>query len=83
MAATVCGAQLVGFSMKSGRSTVTPIVRMSSGTPSSIAGSGSLVTVSCAVCGSTATFARMITSPRSNGPASAGTTTLNPNGAPS
>jgi len=41
-----------------------------------------VVTVSCAVRGSTSIFARTITSPRSNGPATAGLTMLNPNGAP-
>ena len=47
---------------------------MSSGIPSSIAGSGSLVITSCAVPGSTLIAARTDTVPRSNGPAIAGTT---------
>ena len=50
--------------------------------PCKILGNGSLVTVTCEVCGSTLTAARTTTVPKLNGPATAGTTMLNPNGAP-
>ena len=46
-------------------------------------GNGSLVIVTAAVCGSTLILERTLTSPRLNGPATAGVTTRIPNGAPS
>ena len=55
---------------------------MFSGTPWMICGSGSLVTVSAAVCRSTFTAALTTTVPRFSGPATAGTAKLNPYGAP-
>ena len=48
------GLQLVGLNMKLDRSITASIVRRSVGTPSTICGSGSVVTVICAVFGSTA-----------------------------
>ena len=47
----------------------------SSGMPSTIVGNGSLLTVTCAVSGIMYIAARTTTVPRSNGPATAGTTT--------
>ena len=49
---TAIGLQLVGLNVKPGRSIVALIVRISVGTPSMICGNGSVVTVTCAVCGS-------------------------------
>src|ERR1700679_3493682 len=79
---TLNGAQLVGLNMKPGRSIVTLTLRISSRIPSRIVGNGSVVTVIWAVWGSTLTAARTTMFPRLKGPATAGTTTLNPNGAP-
>src|SRR5271166_1232351 len=77
-----CESQLVGLNMNSGRLTSTSIVFSLNGTPSMLCGSGSLVTVSCAVLGFTLIVERTTTLPRSNGPAFAGTTIERPNGAP-
>ena len=48
-----------------------------------ICGNGSVVTVICAVCGSTSILARVTIVPRLNGPAITGVTIDRPNGAPS
>ena len=72
--ATACGLQLVGFSMKAGRSAITWIWRYSSGTPCSSCGIVlSEVIVSCAVIGSIWIEARTTAVPRLNGPACTGT----------
>src|ERR1700689_1744477 len=68
--------------MNPGRSTVTFTLFRRTGTPSTLCGSGSLVTVTCAVLGFTVIAARTTTSRRLNGPAFACTTTARPNGAP-
>src|SRR5271170_4679589 len=87
-APTACPAQLVGFSMNPGRLTSTWTVRNRNGTPSTTWGNGSETIVSAAVLGLTAiaalTTSRPVpVSPASlNGPASAGTATLRPNGSP-
>ena len=75
-------AQLVGLNMNPARSIVTFTVFSRSGTPLRICGNGSLVTVTCEVTGLTLIAARSMTLPRLNGPATAGTTTDRPNGAP-
>src|SRR5580658_2746526 len=84
--ATDRGSQLVGLNMKCSRSTVTLTVLICRGMPCRIVGNGSLTIVTCAVCGSIASAERTTTgwpsSSRSNGPATAGTATLKPNGAP-
>src|SRR5580700_1034318 len=67
-----CGLQFVGLNMNSGRSITALIVRRSVGMPSRIDGSGSVVTVSCAVCGSTLIAERTTIVPRLNGPAITG-----------
>ena len=77
------GSQLVGLNMNPGRSITASTVRRSVGTPSMICGSGSVVTVTCAVCGSISIFARVMTVPRLNGPAITCVTIDRPNGAPS
>lgn len=75
-------SQLVGLKRKSGRSTVTAISRSRSGTPFTTRGSEAPTTTR-PLYGSTPTVARVTTSPKANGPASAGTTIERPNGAPS
>src|SRR6185437_424989 len=85
---TAVRAQLVGFNVNPGLSTVTFTTLNCSGIPSSSVGSGSLVTVNAAVRGSMLMAARTTTVPcpvvpaSVYGPATAGTTILNPNGAP-
>ena|ERR1700722_6742849 len=54
------GEQLVGLNMNPGLSITAFTVRRSVGTPSIICGNGSVVTVICAVNGSTSIFARTI-----------------------
>src|ERR1700733_9291294 len=91
------GSQLVGLKVNPGRSIVTLTCLICNGIPSRIVGilygpSLSLVTVRAAVAGLTSTFARTTRQShagclagvfsRSNGPALAGLTMLNPNGAP-
>ena len=68
--------------MNPGRSIVTFTVLHLQRDASRIVGNGSLTTVICAVCGSTLTAARTTIVPRLNGPATAGTTMISPNGAP-
>ena len=68
--------------MNPGRLTSTLILRSRSCTPSTNCGNGSETIVSAAVVGFTAIDALTTTVPRLNGPATAGTTMLNPNGAP-
>ena len=81
--AVICFAsQLVGLNMNPARVIATLTVWIRSGIPSTICGSGSLVTVSALVLGSTLMAERTTTLPRLNGPATAGTTMLRPNGAP-
>src|SRR4030088_3328344 len=58
------------------------IDRRSVGTPSTICGNESVVTVIWAVWGSTSIFARVMIVPRLNGPAITGVTIDRPNGAP-
>ncbi len=82
MALDESGAQLVGLNMNLDRSMTTLTALTSSGMPCKIVGSGSLVIVICAVCGSALIVARTATLPRLNGPATAGTTISRPNGAP-
>ncbi len=77
------GLQLVGLNMNPGRSITALIVRRSDGTPATIDGSGSVVTVNWEVCGSTSILARVTIVPRLNGPTTSGTTIDRPYGAPS
>src|SRR5579862_5728523 len=79
---TLIGSHDVGLSVKSGRSRSTSIRRIRSGIPSRIVGSGSDTSVTWAVVGSTYSAWRTTTVPRSSGPASTGTTTASPYGAP-
>ena len=79
---TAIGLQLVGLNSKPGRSTVTWSCLSWTGTPLTNCGSGSLVTVTAAVSGLTLIRERTLTSPRLNGPATAGVCTNRPNGAP-
>src|ERR1700684_338984 len=67
------GLQLVGLNMNPGLSITALIVRRSVGTPSIICGNGSVVTVICAVKGSTAIFARTICVSSVKGPTTTGT----------
>ena len=69
---TGSGSQLGGVEHEPRPVDVTFTVRTSSGMPCRIVGNGSLVTVICAVCGSTLIAARTTTLPRLNGPATAG-----------
>src|SRR6202040_624748 len=62
------GLQFVGLNMNPGRSTTASIVRRSVGTPSITCGNGSVVTVICAVKGSTSILARRICVCNVNGP---------------
>ena len=57
------GSQLVGLKTNPGRSIVTLTTFNCNGMPSSTVGSGSLVTVKAAVCGSTLICARTTTVP--------------------
>ena len=82
VAATDCGSQLVGFSAKPGRSTLTAIERIRSGTPSRICGIGSERIVTWAVSGSRYRAALTTMSPRSKGPATAGVIIAIESGAP-
>src|SRR5437660_607411 len=91
------GLQLVGLNWKAGRSTVTLICLSCVGLPCTNVGKGSLVIVTAAVLGSTLIVERTVTLPRLNvgkpapwapwqlgqEPATAGVTTVIPNGAPS
>ena len=83
---TCISSQLVGLNVNSLRLMSTLIVLTSSGTPSRIVGSGSLVIVSAPVFGFTAIDARVTSfskpySPLSvNGPAVVGSTIERPNG---
>ncbi len=79
---TAVAAHEVGLNMKPGRSIASAIERIRSGTPLTTCGNGSESTVSAAVARSTSIAARTTTSPRSNGPAFAGTTIERPYGAP-
>ena len=78
VAPIVSGAHEVGLRIVSGRSIVTLALRSSSGTPSRIVGSGSLSTRTWASLRSSWIEARTTTSPRSKGPATAGTTIESP-----
>ena len=75
------GAQLVGLNRKSGRLTETFRLCRRSGTPPTMLGSV-VVTVIRPLYSPTVMPARVTTSPRSYGPATAGTTTDSPYGAP-
>src|SRR5207302_6054775 len=79
---TAIGSHDVGLIVNCGRSSVTSTWRIRSGMPSRIVGNGSDTAVACAVVGSTYRAWRTTTVPRSYGPASAGTTTASPYGAP-
>ena len=70
-----CGSQLVGLSVKSGRSSLIWMNRVRSGIPSRICGSGSETALTCAVEGLTSTAVLTAITPRSYGPETAGTTT--------
>ena len=81
---TVIGSQFVGLNMNSGRLITTLIVPDRTGCRPTIVGSASVVTVNCAVCGSTSTVARTTCSRAQverTGPP--GTSIERPNGAPS
>ena len=85
---TASGLQFVGLNVKPGRSMLTLTCLISSGIPSRIVGilygpESSVVIVSAAVVGLTSIFARTMTFPRLNGPATAGLTIDSPYGAPS
>ena len=82
MNATLVRLQFVGLNMKFGRSTVMLTERICNGIPCRIIGNGSETIRNAVVCLSTLIAARTTTVPRSNGPAIAGTTIDNPNGAP-
>jgi hypothetical protein len=60
------GSQLVGLNVKPLRSIVTLTCWICRGIPSMICGNGSVVTVICAVRGSTSIFARVTIVPRLN-----------------
>src|ERR1044072_52005 len=81
--ASICFCmQPVGLRVKSGRSSSTWIVRQRTGTPSLIWGNGSDFTLPCTVLGSTKIADLTTSSPRSKGPAWAGTTATPLSGAP-
>src|SRR6185503_12846478 len=82
VARIVLFAQLVGFNQNRGLSIETRTSRTSSGIPCKIVGNGSLTILTVASCLSTNTAARTFTSPRLNGPATAGTMIDAPYGAP-
>src|ERR1700694_5347201 len=76
------GSHEVGLNVNPGRSIVTFTVRICRGMPSRMLGKGSEMMVPCAVCGSTRRDWRTTTTPRLNGPATAGTSTTRPWGPP-
>ena len=76
------GSQLVPLNWKFGLSTSTRTRLSCSGIPRICVGSGSETIVTDASCGSMNSLLRTVTNPRSNGPALAGVTISNPNGAP-
>ena len=87
-AVTCCAAQFVGLNINPGRSISTVIRFNRNGTPKMICGNAygpvsSVVTVNVLSVGFTSIRALTTTKPRLNGPATAGVTIDNPNGAPS